>query len=118
MYSCDRATCTEIDRTTALGQHGLHTRRAGALRKTSAGKVPDQHEQSGVAEDGGVGSLCRDNTCGIPGFQAEEQPVLQPRAEELCQWSQEEAQTERKEVDGTQKPQCPCSCAGPRGLPR
>ena len=36
----DRATCTETDRTTALGQHGLHTRRAGALRKTSAGKVP------------------------------------------------------------------------------
>ena len=43
--------------------------------------------------------LCRNNTC-RKGFQAGEQPVLQPQGleERPCQGSWEEAQRERKEA--------------------
>ena len=57
----------------------------------------DQHEQSGVWRRMVGQGACRDNTCG---FQAREQPVLQPQGleERPCQWLQEEAQRERKEA--------------------
>ena len=90
---------------------------AGAPRKTSAGKAPPISVSRGwgVVQDGGQG-LCRDNTCG-KGFQAGEQPVPQPqgREERPCQWSQEEAQRERKEAGRDRKASGPVSMCRPQG---
>ena len=60
--------------------------------------------------------LCRDNTSG-KGFQAGEQPVLQPQGQEErpCQWSQEEAQTERKEAGWNTEASVPMSMCRPQG---
>ena len=104
----DRAPCTETVITIALGAAWpLYQIGAGALRKTSAGKVLKirMSRRLGVTEDGGT-VHCRDNTCG-KGFQAESQP--QGREEQSCQCSQEEAQRERKEAGWNTKASGPLS---------
>ena len=60
--------------------------------------------------------LCRDNTCG-EGFQAGEQPVLQPqgREERPCQGSGEEAQREGKEAGWDAEASGPVSTCRPQG---
>ena len=62
------------------------------------------------------GRVSRDNTCG-KGFQAGEQPVLQSqgREERPCQWSQEEAQRERKEAGWDTEASGPVSMCRPQG---
>ncbi|KAB0338180.1 hypothetical protein FD754_024764 [Muntiacus muntjak] len=57
----DGAPRPETDRTTALGQQGLHTRQGLVLRKTSAGNVPRVSVSRGwgAVRDGAAGSLQR-----------------------------------------------------------
>ena len=60
--------------------------------------------------------LCRDNTRG-EGYQAGEQPVLQPQGREArpCQGPQEEAQRERKEAVWDTEASGPVSTRRPQG---